>query len=163
MNLPKTFSTYLKLQGASSVTCRNYLVDINHFLGWLELKIRGLNLPLFEDETKLISLYFTEEFISEYKRFLLSNSLPFSTVNRRLSALRTFGRFCLSQAWISENPAKRVTNVSNQQSVISNQHQEKVLEEFRKHLETEKNSTNTIKSYLSDIKEFFTWVEVLRT
>jgi len=56
-----------------------------------------------------------------------------------------------------------VTNVSNQQSVISNQHQEKVLEEFRKHLETEKNSTNTIKSYLSDIKEFFTWVEVLRT
>lgn len=169
-NLPKTFSTYLKLQGASSVTCRNYLVDINHFLGWLELKIRGLNLPLFEDETKLISLYFTEEFISEYKRFLLSNSLPFSTINRRLSALRTFGRFCLSQAWIKENPAKKVTNVTLAQSTkrparggVNAAQSEEILEEFRRHLEAEKTSSNTIKSYLSDIKEFFTWAEILGT
>lgn len=162
-NLPKTFSTYLKLQGVSPVTCRNYLVDINHFLGWLELKIRGLNLPLFEDETKLISLYFTEEFISEYKRFLLSNSLPFSTVNRRLSTLRTFGRFCLSQAWISENPAKRVPNVTLRQTTNNKQQSEEILEEFKRHLEEEKNSTNTIRNYLSDIKEFFTWAEVLGT
>ena len=163
MNLPKTFSTYLKLQGASSVTCRNYLVDINHFLGWLELKIRGLNLPLFEDETKLISLYFTEEFISEYKRFLLSNSLPFSTVNRRLSTLRTFGRFCLSQAWISENPAKRVPNVTLGQTTNNKQQSEEILEEFKRHLEEEKNSTNTIRNYLSDIRAFFTWTEILET
>ncbi len=163
MNLPKTFSTYLKLQGTSAVTCRNYLVDINHFLGWLEFKIRSLNLPLFEDETKLISLYFTEEFISEYKRFLLSNSLPFSTINRRLSTLRTFGRFCLSQAWIKENPAKKVANATLGQSAKRKVQSEEILEEFRKSLEAEKTSSNTIKNYLSDIREFFTWVEVLGT
>lgn len=156
------FKTYLKLQSVSPITVRNYLADLNHFLGWLELKVRSRNLPLL-DEPEFIRLYFTENFIAEYKKFLLSNSLPSSTINRRLSALRTFGKFCQVQAWIEKNPAKRVSNVSDQRSVISNQHREKILAEFRKHLEAERTSSNTIKSYISDIRSFLTWIEVLGT
>lgn len=159
-SLPNSFKTYLKLQKVSPVTVRNYLADINHFLAWLELKIRSRNLPIL-DGPEFIKLYFTQDFIFEYKKYLLSNSLPFATINRRLSALRTFGKFCLEQAWLQKNPAKEVTNV--QKTEDGKQKTEKVLEEFREHLEAEKTSSNTIRNYLSDIRAFLTWVEILGT
>lgn len=163
MSLPNSFKTYLKLQGFSGVTVRNYLSDLNHFLAWLELFLRGHNLPVSDDESELARRYFKEEFVLSYKNFLTSNSLPLSVVNRRLSTLRTFGKFCLSQAWISENPAKKVANIplTSEESLRlrSEPPSEVLLEEFRRHLEEEKTSTNTIKSYLSDIRAFFTWTE----
>ncbi|MFZ5366525.1 MAG: site-specific integrase [Patescibacteria group bacterium] len=159
-SLPNSFKTYLKLQGFSSITVRNYLSDLNHFLGWLELTLRSRNLPVNDDEPQLMRLYLKEEFILGYKSFLLANSLPLSTVNRRLSTLRTFGKFCLSQAWISENPTKQLSNVAIKQSSNKITGEEKILEEFRKHLEAEKTSSNTIKNYLSDIRAFLTWAEI---
>ena len=160
MNLPNSFKTYLKLQSASPVTIRNYMVDINHFLGWLELKIRSRNLSSIQETEQLIRLYFTTEFIGEYKKFLLANSFPSSTINRRLSALRTFGKFCLSQAWISENPARKVINVTLRGGVNNKATgEEKILNEFKKSLEAQKTSPNTIKNYLSDIRGFLTFVD----
>lgn len=158
-SLPNSFKTYLKLQKVSSVTVRNYLADLNHFLGWLELKIRSRNLPLL-NEPEFIKLYFSEDFISEYKKFLLSNSLPPSTINRRLSALRTFGKFCQAQAWIVKNPAKKISNIAIKQYSNKAIGEEQILDEFRKHLEAERTSSNTIKSYISDIRAFLTWVEI---
>ena len=158
--LPRTFLTYLKLQNFSPVTCRNYLADINHFLGWLQFKVRSLNLPLPQDETKLVSFYFKKEFILEYKKFLLANACPPKTVNRRLSTLRTFGKFCVLQLWIKENPAKEITNVTPNQSAEHKDQNQKILEEFIEYLKMEKNSANTIKNYLSDIKAFFNFLGV---
>ena len=111
-DLSNSFKAYLKVKGASQSTVKNYLVDLNHFLAWLELTLRGQNIALDRSLPELFVRYFEPNYLAKYKNYLVQNQLPVATVNRRLSTLRTFGGFCLSQAWIKENPAKKIRNVS---------------------------------------------------
>jgi site-specific recombinase XerD len=159
-DLPNSFKAYLKVKGASQNTIKNYLADLNHFLAWLELTLRGQNIALDRSLPELFSRYFEPNYLAKYNNYLVQNQLPISTVNRRLSTLRTFGGFCLSQAWIKENPAKKISNVAIQQDSNLATGEEKILDGFKKHLEAEKTSTNTVKNYLADIKNFLTWVEL---
>lgn len=159
-DLSNSFKTYLKVKGASQNTVKNYLADLNHFLAWLELTLRGQNIALDRSLPELFSRYFEPNYLAKYKNYLVQNQLPVATVNRRLSTLRTFGGFCLSQAWIRENPAKKVRNVSLGLKTEDRSQKTEVLEEFKRHLENEKASPMTIKNYLADIKNFLTWVEI---
>lgn len=159
-DLSNSFKAYLKVKGASQNTVKNYLVDLNHFLAWLELTLRGQNIALDRSLPELFSRYFEPNYLAKYKNYLVQNQLPVATVNRRLSTLRTFGGFCLSQAWIKENPAKKLTNVGLEQKTVDSRQKTKILEEFRSSLENEKASPMTIKNYLADIKNFLTWVEI---
>jgi len=152
--LPKIFKNYLEVEGYSSTTIRNYLSDLNHFLSWLELKIKSRNLPYFQNEKENISSYFTPKIAQEYKNFLYKNNLPPATINRRLSSLRVFAKFSLIQKWILENPTKNLKN-----EPLPKTETKKILEKFREFLKKEKTSSNTIKNYLSDIKAFLTWLE----
>lgn len=170
-DLSNSFKAYLKVKGASQNTIKNYLADLNHFLAWLELTLRGQNIALDRSLPELFVRYFEPNYLAKYKNYLVQNQLPVATVNRRLSTLRTFGGFCLSQAWISENPAKKVTNISlgrktekghRQGGVPLRRERQKteILGEFKRSLEEEKASPMTIKNYLSDIRNFLTWVEL---
>lgn len=154
MTLPELFKLYLKTQKISSVTARNYLADINHFLEWLAQKT-GIH---YQIAGRAIFGLFTKETLNEYKTDQVANT-PLATINRRLSALRKFGQFGQKQGWISENPAEKVANAtsadSRQQAVDS----EKILGNFQKHLVREKVSPITIKNYLSDLRHFLGWLE----
>jgi len=153
--LPKIFRNYLVIEGYSPVTVRNYLSDLNHFLAWLELRLRSRNLPFSQNEIESISQHFTPQTVEAYKNFLFKNHLPVSTSNRRLSTIRCFAKFCLSQNWISQNPTKGVRNKPAPEEGAT-----EILARFKKALEAEKTSSNTIKSYLSDINTFLTWLEL---
>jgi len=158
-SLPKSFKTYLLLNGASKNTVKNYLADLNHFLAWLELTLKGQNIALNRSVPDLFVRYFEPNYLAKYKNYLVQNQLPVSTVNRRLSTLRTFGNFCVSQAWLKENPAKKVANVTLRKTEDKRLKTE-ILEQFKRSLEEEKSSPITIKNYLSDIRNFLTWVEL---
>jgi len=159
-DLPNSFKAYLKVKGASPNTIKNYLADLNHFLAWLELTLKGQNIALDRSLPELFIRYFEPNYLAKYKNYLVQNQLPAATVNRRLSTLRTFGGFCLSQAWITENPAKKLTNVSLEQKTVDSRQKTEILEEFKQSLEEEKASPFTIKNYLADIRNFLTWVEL---
>jgi len=159
-SLPKTFKLYLKSQGASPATIKNYLSDFNHFWGWLILTLKSSLIPFDREKPRTIINQITSEIITQYKDFLLANKTPIKTVNRRLSTLRKFGQFCLSQAWLKTNPAKKVTNVTLvEPRTKEEQQREKILAEFRKELEKEKVSPITAKNYLSDLRHFLGWIE----
>lgn len=163
MDLPKLFRHYLQLQKASPVTVKNYVADINHFLTWLnqETGIRH------QVAGKAISDLFTLETIEEYKSDLLDDDTPPATINRRLSALRKFGRFSQSQGWIEDNEALKVKNISQthlrgaRSSHLGGGRRDssEVLRGFQKRLEKEKASKLTIKNYLSDLRHFLGWLE----
>jgi len=159
-DLPNSFKAYLKVKGASPNTIKNYLADLNHFLAWLELTLKGQNIALDRSLPELFIRYFEPNYLAKYKNYLVQNQLPTATVNRRLSTLRTFGSFCISQAWITENPAKKVRNISLEQKTVDSRQKTEILEEFKKSLEEEKASPFTIKNYLADIRNFLTWVEL---
>ena len=167
MTLPELFRHYLKTQRASSATIKNYVADINHFLGWLTQKT-GIRHQI---AGRALFGLFTPETLEEYKTDLLENT-PLSSLNRRLSALRKFGLFAQSRDWIKNNPALRVKNANNslkhyQQTSnrdAKNTNHEgrtatRLIESFQKYLEEEKVSQITIKNYLSDLRHFLAWLE----
>ena len=94
--------------------------------------------------------------INEYKSYLSENNIPHKTINRRLSTVRKFCSFCISQGWLKENPAKQVTNITHLSSRAKSRDlsQNEVLSQFRSDLEKEKLDQSVITSYLEDVRDF---------
>lgn len=161
MTLTELFRHYLKTQKASSATIKNYVADANNFLDWFNRKT-GIKHQI---AGQAIFSLFTRESIEEYKADLLKDT-PFSTINRRLSALRKFGSFAQSRGWARNNPALKVKNVLSAKKIYPGgtppirQATSGVLKNFQKHLKQEKISQITIKNYLSDLRHFLAWLEV---
>jgi len=138
-NLEAPFKEYLLAGNQKAVSIKNYLSDVRHFFGWL--------ISYFKSETATPQLI-TTDVISEYRSYLSTNNIPHKTINRRLSTLRKFCSFCISQGWIKENPAKKISNIKYQISNIN------ILEQFQSDLEKEKLDQSVITSYLDDIRDF---------
>lgn len=156
MDLPKAFKVYLKSQGVSPITVKNYLSDFNHFWGWLVLGLRSHGQSTDSDEAIISQV--NSQTIAAYKEFLTGNETPIKTINRRLSTLRRLGDCCLQQGWLTINPARKIKNTLPQKKEAESF--EKILNQFRAGLEKEKVSPVTIKNYLSDVRHFLAWVEV---
>jgi len=159
-NLEASFKQYLLAGNTNALTAKNYLSDFRHFMGWLAftMKSRGISL----DITGPVS-FIDEALVSEYKTYLSLNKIPRQTINRRLSTLRKFCTFCISQGWMKENPAKKISNIKYQKSKIKTSEVNgrngetsevnKLLAEFKTDLEKEDYDPLTIKSYLDDVQE----------
>ncbi|MBW7960152.1 site-specific integrase, partial [Patescibacteria group bacterium] len=109
-NLEPQFRTFLLAENISPITLKNYLSDFRHFAGWLTTN----NKFAISRKENALGLPITSEDISNYRSYLYQNNLPQKTINRRLSTVRKFCSFCISQGWLTENPAKGITNLNNQ-------------------------------------------------
>lgn len=156
-NIEVSFLEYLKDRGASVKTRKNYRSDARHFLGWfiLTLQSKSATLPSSLDQfIRLIS----PKMIDQYKRYLLDNHIPTSTINRRLSTIRSFFHFCQSQGWITTSPAQNLAAIPLKKSAeMSNSFT--LLESFKQALIVEGASRATVKNYGSDIRQFLNWLE----
>ena len=146
-NFEASFKKFLLAENVSPITLKNYLSDLRHFLGWTILKIKAQNKKNFENLSPLEFLnQIDESLVEEYKNYLVVNSIPAKTINRRLSTLRKFFSFCISQGWLKENPAKKIQNLKLKiDSIISS---------FALSLEKENLDQKTIKSYLEVVQQF---------
>jgi len=145
-NLEAPFKEYLFALNHKPVSVKNYLSDFRHFAGWITLYLKsnqkgGITPPL----QKTI----TSKTIIEYKSYLTSNNIPHKTINRRLSTVRKFCSFCISQGWMKENPGKKVANLK---TVFVRR--QSLLEEFEKDLFKENLDSKTVNNYLEDVREF---------
>ncbi|KKQ24141.1 MAG: Collagen triple helix repeat-containing protein, partial [Candidatus Roizmanbacteria bacterium GW2011_GWC1_37_12] len=110
-NLEPQFKKFLTAGNVSPITLKNYLSDFRHFAGWLDFYIKANpNVGSIHEST--LQDFINEKMISEYRSYLVENNLPHKSINRRLSTLRKFCSFCISQGWIKENPAKKISNIS---------------------------------------------------
>jgi site-specific recombinase XerD len=146
-NFEASFKKFLLAENVSPITLKNYLSDLRHFLGWTILKLKAQNKKNFEFSSSLEFLnQIDESLVEEYKNYLVVNAIPAKTINRRLSTLRKFFSFCISQGWLKENPAKKIQNLKLKiDSIISS---------FALSLEKENLDQKTIKSYLEIVREF---------
>lgn len=85
--------------------------------------------------------------------------MPIKTINRRLSSLRKLSEFLLKTKLLEFDFCAGVKNIQLIQEKPKTDKTESILLDFHQYLENEKISKNTIKNYLSDIKQFFNWVE----
>jgi site-specific recombinase XerD len=146
-NFEASFKKFLLAENVSLITLKNYLSDLRHFLGWTVLKLKAQSKKNFENLSPLEFLNQIDEYlVEEYKNYLVVNDIPAKTINRRLSTLRKFFSFCISQGWLKENPAKKIQNLKLKiDSIISS---------FALSLEKENLDQKTIKSYLEVVREF---------
>lgn len=93
----------------TNITIKNYLSDFRHFAGWL-LNQNSYEL-ITDNQYNQLAALLTIKVIEDYKNYLTKNNVPRKTINRRLSTIRKFCSFCISQGWMKENPAKQVINV----------------------------------------------------
>lgn len=118
------FLEYLRsVKQASEHTVRNYAIDLNELKTFLETQILQLppeklpekisyNTPYearrsVDDSVLLLSLVH-RKLIREYLAFLSEKGIQKRTIVRRLSALRTFFKFCVKNHLIAKNPAAAI-------------------------------------------------------
>ncbi len=155
-NFQEKFEKYLTDEiGVSSSTLKFYRSDFYHFSGWFILKAKTLGIATDRIEELLPLL--SKSLAAAYRNFLEQNNIPPKTVNRRLSTLRHLAKFLTAIQILDFDFMEGQNNLNiskNSNSLVLN---------FRKHLEQDKASKNTIKNYLSDIKHFLSWLDSQET
>lgn len=153
-NLQASFKKYILSGNAklSPVSIRNYQSDLRHFLGWYVFYLKASPkytrfLGDFESDSSLFSIL-DEKIVEEYKQYLRLNRIPFKTINRRLSTLRKFCSFCISQGWLRDNPAKKIANSGTVKEYKF------FLNEFKGALEKDELIPLEIRGVVSDVEEF---------
>lgn len=154
-HISEAFIKYLASLRLSPKSFKNYKSDLNHFIAWALLKIRsyGSYIESLTEATPFLST----QLAKEYKNYMQLNSFPIKTINRRLSTLRHLSRFLLSSQAIDSDFMAQVENISIAKTKRTNL--TPIIKEFQGYLEAEKTSANTVKNYVSDIRQFLTWLE----
>jgi site-specific recombinase XerD len=153
--IKKEFIKYLDSLGLSPKSHKNYRSDLSHFLGWAILKIRSFG--SYVESLSEIVPFLTGNLAREYRDYMTQNSAPAKTINRRLSTLRHLSKFLTATQTTDLDFMNGIENINLDQK--KKPAIEPVIINFRSYLEAEKVSPNTIKNYLSDIKQFMTWLE----
>jgi site-specific recombinase XerD len=142
-NLEPSFREFLIAGNISPITLKNYLSDYRHFSGWITFHLK--NHPA--------SVLLSAKIIGDYKDYLIVNNLPIKTVNRRLSTIRKFCSFCISQGWLKENPAKKICNHNPLAGKVISKQTPSIINDFEADLIKQGINTQTITNYLADVQE----------
>lgn len=153
----ESFLKDLKASGLSLNSIRFYKSDIFSFVSWIKKELR--NTGIFVDTFSDILPFVKTSFAESYKKYLQSSHSPSQTINRKLSAIRKFSLFLYSQEILPLDFAKNLQNIPGLKR-NNNTRLGSITESFKKHLEENKASKNTIKNYLADINHFLNWLEL---
>jgi site-specific recombinase XerD len=157
-SVKKEFVKYLDSRGLSPKSHKNYRSDLSHFMGWAILKIRSIG-SYVESLTEIVP-FLSGDLGHEYRNYMVENAAPAKTVNRRLSTLRNLARFLVESRCLDFDFTDGVKNIGSNSKETTTVNP--IFNDFRTYLEDEKVSPNTIKNYLSDIRQFLSWLETNR-
>lgn len=102
MNIPSSFQAYLEQKNYSVLTCRGYLMDLEHFSRWFQQS----------NGEELTPEWLTPTDVKAYKQHLLTvERRKASTINRRLAAISTYAKWALETGQIQSNPTDNVKSV----------------------------------------------------
>ncbi len=128
-----SYSLWLQNHQYQTNTIRNYLQDLKNFLLFSQDKI----------STEIVSSYFIH----------LSSK---NNSSRYLASLSTFCQFLLDQHLTDTNLFKQVKKQLTRQPSIS---EESLLIQYQSYLTKQHKSSLTVKNYLNDIQQYFTWLK----
>lgn len=154
-NIRNDFIKYLDSLGISHKSHKNYRSDLGHFLSWAILKFRGMG-SYIETLSELIP-FLGSHIAAEYKKFMIDGKNPDATINRRLSTLRHLSKFLVIAGHTQDDFMKGLENITHE--VVRTVSKSNLLSDFEHHLEAKKVSKSTIKNYVSDIRQFLTWMD----
>jgi len=152
----KSFLNDLKLSGLSENSIRFYKSDVFSFVSWVKLEVKKTG--IFIEDFRGLLPFIKSSFAEDYKNNLISKGIPKATINRKLSTIRKFSDYLRSKELLSFDFAKDLQNIPLSASKKT-LHFNEITDNFKKHLEKNKASRNTIKNYLADIHHFLNWLD----
>ena len=172
MTLPQTqaellqhFGSFLAEAGLSSVSIKNYLSDLRHFLAYCQTAKINQSKPSVIEIFQNISKY-----TKEYQENQKSIFTPSNSINRRLASIRRFSTFLFTKYSISSTEIPQNVSSTPSSTLLSHapiapiitttqptSYSQKLLSQFRSFLESNKKSHSTVKNYISDVNHFLVW------
>lgn len=138
------FNQYLRQEGASIRTQKNYLFDVHDFLLWNDETIQEPNL-----------LATTTSDIHHYIQNLQSKGKSVSTINRKLSSLRMLFASLEQSRMLMTNPMQGVSNLDLDQELIPHKPLLQAYEANLKHAGIHQSELMHHKTIVTD---FLRWV-----
>lgn len=135
------FKKYLHAGNAGAATIKSYLSDLHFFFTWMQNGKEMSDLDLYDAPN-----VFTHSLVREYHLFLLASKTPSSTYERRLSSLRQFFAFCITQAWLTSNPAHEFDKYTKADQLND------IIGRFKDHLKKQKADDSTIARQINVIR-----------
>ena len=137
------FKTYLKTKNLSSLSIKNYLSDLRRFFNYLQTR------------TKITSIHqLHRHHLENYLHYLIKQGRSLSSLNRVIATFKHFGPF-LEQVYQLPNP---FTNLDRLSKTSPTTPTHDYIKHFIKYIKQEQLSSQTIKSYKSDINQFANWL-----
>ena len=111
----RSFFTFLYVEkGLSKNTIESYSNDINDFLSWLNKR----NIQDYKEISELV--------VNEYVAYLFNNALKSSTVNRKISSLKSFYLFLIKKKIISSSPLSEIITPKKEHYLPSSMSEDEV-------------------------------------
>lgn len=149
----EVFRSYLISQSATESTIKNYLGDLKYFLSFLRGTLIKNGIALDENIYELLHLLTAAE-LDNYVNFLKTQGLSVPTVNRKISSLKSYFQLAYHQGWIDINFTKHLSFIKNEVRLSL----KSLLSGFEEDLRREGVGLVSRKNYLSDVKQFITWL-----
>lgn len=135
------FKKYLHAGNAGTATVKSYLSDLHFFFTWMQNDKEIIDLDLSDAPN-----IFTHTLVREYHEFLIASKIPASTYERRLSSLRQFFAFCITQAWLKSNPAHEFDKNTKRDQLND------IIGRFKDYLKTKKMNDVALARQISVIR-----------
>lgn len=140
-NLEPNYRNYLSaVKKIRPISIKNYISDIKYFYGWV---------ATHETHSVSPTTVLTEKVLEDYKSYLVTCNIPARTVNRRLSSLRSFCEYLLSQNIIQSDPSKHIRNHTTKPHI-----EDDILGKFEQSLVSQGISNEDFEQIRSDVREF---------
>ncbi len=111
----RSFFTFLYVEkGLSKNTIESYSNDINDFLSWLNKR----NIQDYKEISELV--------VNEYVAYLFNKALKSSTVNRKISSLKSFYLFLIKKKIISSSPLSEIITPKKEHYLPSSMSEDEV-------------------------------------
>ena len=111
----RSFFTFLYVEkGLSKNTIEAYSNDINDFLSWLNKR----NIQNYKEISELV--------VNEYVAYLFNKALKSSTVNRKISSLKSFYLFLIKKKIISSSPLSEIITPKKEHYLPSSMSEDEV-------------------------------------
>ena len=111
----RSFFTFLYVEkGLSKNTIEAYSNDINGFLNWLNKR----NIQDYKEISELV--------VNEYVAYLFNKALKSSTVNRKISSLKSFYLFLIKKKIISSSPLSEIITPKKEHHLPSSMSEDEV-------------------------------------
>ncbi|NMC35734.1 site-specific integrase, partial [Candidatus Beckwithbacteria bacterium] len=149
----------------SSTTAKQFL---SKFTTWLKPQLEQVtDLALYEqlltdfftwyDQLPLVRRNFTPENFEAYKEYLSSQNLETEAVNNTVAALKLFGSYLTSKKIVEIDPTTQLDEIevpktTDPAPAVS------IFDQFARHLKAAQLSPTTIKNYVADAEQFFSWL-----